>query len=386
MQDVFITKIQIGKVRHLTDVEIVLSDTERKHLILTGKNGSGKTSLLEAMRDNVVTEQRDRTETERFVEDFVNGYMENENSDKRADRSGVHISYYSNAEIDDAIFAFMPAERGKLNAPDSIEPVQLKGKTLIVRNMNKDFIKYMLNLDYMLYSAKIDKSKVLEDNIEQWFTNFLMALREIYDCQELELKRDAKNLVFKIEMPNREPFGLHEMADGYAAFLDIYMELLMRFENDDAEVEYDKSAIVLVDEIETHLHVELQKRILPFLTRVFPNVQFIVATHSPFVINSLDNAIIYDLESNERLENPHFYSYDTIVESFLETDMYSNQLKRLFERYKELCFKERTPEEHEEFLTAKAELEIKSIPSTKLYKAFINIEQKRKAVKNGSSE
>ena len=92
MQDVFITKIQIGKVRHLTDVEIVLSETERKHLILTGKNGSGKTSLLEAMRSNVLSEQQDRTETERVVE----GYMENENSDKRTDRPGVHISYYSN--------------------------------------------------------------------------------------------------------------------------------------------------------------------------------------------------------------------------------------------------------------------------------------------------
>ena len=387
MQDVFITKIHIGKVRHLTDVEIALSDTERKHLILTGKNGSGKTSLLEAMRDNVVSEQRDRTETELFVEEFVEGYMGNENYNKRFDQTGVQISYYHKVNnINDAIFAYMPAVRGKLNIPDSIEPVRLEGKTLITRNMNKDFLKYMVNLDYMLYSAKTDKSNVLEDNLEQWFNNFLIALREIYDCQKLELKRDAKKLVFKIEMPGREPFGLHEMADGYAAFLDIYMELLMRFENSENEVEYDTPAIVLVDEIETHLHVELQKRILPFLTKMFPNVQFITATHSPFVINSLDKAIIYDLESNERLENAHFYSYDTIVESFLETDMYSNQLKRLFARYKELCFKERTPDENEEFLATKAELEIKSIPSTKLYKAFISLEQQRKAVKNGSSE
>jgi len=243
-----------------------------------------------------------------------------------------------------------------------------------------------LNLDYQLYGAKNEKNIRLEERLNLWFDNFLMALREIFDCQELELKRDAKNLVFKIEMPGREPFGLHEMADGYTAFLDIYMELLMRFEGADAEVKYDMPAIVMVDEIETHLHVELQKRILPFLTRVFPNVQFIATTHSPFVINSLDNAIIFDLESKERLENPHFYSYDTIVESFLETDMYSNQLKRYFERYKELCFKERTPEENDEFLSAKAELEIKSIPSTKLYQAFIDLEKKRKAVKNGSSE
>lgn len=45
----FITKINIKKVRHLIDVEIKLSDNEKKHLILTGKNGSGKTSVLEAL-------------------------------------------------------------------------------------------------------------------------------------------------------------------------------------------------------------------------------------------------------------------------------------------------------------------------------------------------
>ena len=173
-------------------------------------------------------------------------------------------------------------------------------------------------MDYQLYAAQSEKNNILVQNIEKWFNNFLTGLREIYACQELKLQRDAKNLVFKIEMPGREPFGLHEMADGYAAFLDIYMELLMRFESADAIVEYNKPAIVIVDEIETHLHVELQKRVLPFLTKMFPNIQFIVSTHSAFVITSLDNAVIYDLEKNEQLENPSFYSYETIVESFLK--------------------------------------------------------------------
>ena len=108
----------------------------------------------------------------------------------------------------------------------------------------------------------------------------------------MKLQRDTKNLAFKIEMPGREPFSLHEMADGYKAFLEIYMEMIMRFENAEAVVEYSQPAIVFIDEIETHLHVELQKRALPFLTRLFPNVQFIVTTHSPFVITSLSKVIV----------------------------------------------------------------------------------------------
>ena len=58
MQDVFITKIHIDKVQHLQGVDIRLSDSERRSLILTGKNGSGKTSLLEAMRDSVIYAQQ----------------------------------------------------------------------------------------------------------------------------------------------------------------------------------------------------------------------------------------------------------------------------------------------------------------------------------------
>jgi len=118
---------------------------------------------------------------------------------------------------------------------------------------------------------------------------------------------------------------------------------------------------------------------------MFPNIQFIVATHSPFVMTSLENAVVYDLEKNERLENPSFYSCETMVESFLDTSTYSNELKRYFERYKELCFKQRTTEENEEFLRAKAEFEIRSIPSTELYIAFQELEKRRKAAVNGSS-
>lgn len=60
--------------------------------------------------------------------------------------------------------------------------------------------------------------------------------------------------------------------------------------------------IVLVDEIETHLHLELQKKILDLLTTVFPNIQFVVSTHSPFILNSLENTVVYDLEEIAKLE------------------------------------------------------------------------------------
>jgi len=380
MREIFITNIYVGKVRHFRDVEIALSETERRHLILTGKNGSGKTSLLEAMRDSIFLRQKQNLQTLSSDERSV-GYLHDGQQFTVTGYTGVNVHYSQEESVfAGSIFAYIPAERTKLALPSSLEPMVIEAKTAISRNASKDFLKYILSLDYQLYGAKSDGNKRLEANLEHWFDQFLAALRKIYDCETLRLQRDAKNLVFNIEMPDREPFGLHQMADGYAAFLDIYMELLMRFEEAEAVVDYAKPAIVLIDEIETHMHVELQKRVLPFLTQMFPNVQFIVSTHSPFVITSLDNAVIFDLEKKERLENPSFYSYKTVVESFLDTDMYSERLKNYFDRYKALCFKDRTPEENEEFLQKKLKLEMMALPSTELYIAFQNLENKRRAM------
>lgn len=47
MEPAFLTAIHIEKVRHLKDIDIPLSPSERKNLIFTGKNGSGKTSILD---------------------------------------------------------------------------------------------------------------------------------------------------------------------------------------------------------------------------------------------------------------------------------------------------------------------------------------------------
>ena len=49
MKQIYITNIKIDSVRHLKDINIPLFGEKRKNLIITGKNGSGKTSVLEAL-------------------------------------------------------------------------------------------------------------------------------------------------------------------------------------------------------------------------------------------------------------------------------------------------------------------------------------------------
>ena len=57
--------------------------------------------------------------------------------------------------------------------------------------------------------------------------------------------------------------------------------------------------IVLIDEIDLHLHPQWQRKLLPALTHTFPNIQFIVTTHSPQVLSHLPKESVFLLEDNK---------------------------------------------------------------------------------------
>ena len=103
---------------------------------------------------------------------------------------------------------------------------------------------------------------------------------------------------------------------------------------------YEREGIVLVDEIETHLHLEFQKAIMPLLTKIFPNIQFIVTTHSPFVLSSLSNAVAFDLEHQEIIEDLTEYSYESLAEGYFGVKTDSSYIEMQLNRLKELLEKE----------------------------------------------
>ena len=91
---------------------------------------------------------------------------------------------------------------------------------------------------------------------------------------------------------------------------------------------FDIPGIVMIDEIETHLHLKMQREILPLLTTLFPNIQLIVTTHSPFVLSSLENAVAYDLEHREEISDLTSYSYDALAEGYFGVEAGSSKLYR----------------------------------------------------------
>lgn len=96
---------------------------------------------------------------------------------------------------------------------------------------------------------------------------------------------------------------LFALSSGESAVLSIFAEILRQGDNNhpNSKME-DITGIVLIDEVDKHLHISLQKEILPKMFKLFPNVQFIVSSHSPFLNMGLadelpDNNQIIDLDN-----------------------------------------------------------------------------------------
>ncbi len=85
--------------------------------------------------------------------------------------------------------------------------------------------------------------------------------------------------------------SITELSDGYRAILALVADLAWRCgllnSHLGARAAVDATGIVLIDELDMHLHPSWQARVLPDLSRTFPNIQFVVTTHSPFLVGSV---------------------------------------------------------------------------------------------------
>ena len=376
----YIQSITIKQVRHLRDLTIEISPENEpgmKHLILTGRNGSGKTSLLNALRDYLsgipsnqlqnleqwrahldssvrriaeidsqlatvdestrVKLANEKVQHNSTVTQFAQLLVNYEALDIRIPYLSQTISGYNDGSL---ILVFFAAKRANTaSVTNTIQSVSFQDKYNLTDSAATLFVQYLVSLKARRSFAKDANDLAEAQKIDSWFEKLLAALRDLFDDQRLELVFDTEKFNFKIQLcDGHEPFDFNSMSDGYSSVLNIVSELIMRMEKKSSKI-YDLSGIVLIDEIETHLHIDLQKKILPFLTSFFPKVQFIVTSHSPFVLNSISDAVIYDLEKRIRAEDLSGYSADGIVKGYFLADEYSHELKGRIERYKELAEK-----------------------------------------------
>ena len=391
----YIKNIHINKVRHLRDINIPLEKEDYPHLMITGKNGSVKTSLLNSIADhlekivniNIYTNYKESKENlelleKEFSEDIVkhfdqvinadlyenkDDFKKNLNSLEKEDfklsplqiiqyNRRQHINLFDEVYVDfeDAytlikkykegnfIVAFYEAHRTikKLQEPKTPTKPELQDKWGIRQTSTQEFLNFLADLKIQEALARNENLEKDANQIREWFVNFEELLGEIFQDKDLQLHFNYKDYSFKILTKGKE-FKFTELSDGFAAVLDIIVDLILKMQHKNQLTRaYECEGIVLVDEIETHLHLELQKVIMPLLTEIFPNIQFIVTTHSPFVLSSLSNAVAFDLEHQEIIEDLTEYSYESLAEGYFGVKTASSYMGMQLGRLEELLKKE----------------------------------------------
>jgi len=153
--------------------------------------------------------------------------------------------------------------------------------------------EWLLQADYSSKYSKGKKQKDLQKQIDDIKEIFKRALPDVEDVDIFLEEREDSRPKLRFLMPyGWIPFV--DMGLGYKTMMTWILDLVIRLykrypESNDP---LSEPAIVLVDEIDLHLHPKWQRTIMDFLTERFPNTQFIVTAHSPLVVQAAQNANI----------------------------------------------------------------------------------------------
>ena len=126
----------------------------------------------------------------------------------------------------------------------------------------------------------------------------------------------------KIWIPN-----LFQLSSGETLLLSLFLSIIKDYDLSEAEFSSlnDIEGIVLIDEIDMHLHVNLQKKILPSLIKMFPKIQFVITTHSPMFLLGMETVFgsdgyrIIDLPSGNLIKAEDFSEFGYLFETMKET-------------------------------------------------------------------
>ncbi|MTJ12044.1 AAA family ATPase [Anabaena sp. UHCC 0187] len=163
----------------------------------------------------------------------------------------------------------------------------------IVRKALEEFLEGFPNTEFSdLHIVRVSSNK--ESGIRQLIKPSLV------------IKKNGKN------------FKLDQLSDGEKTLLMLVVDIARRLAilnpniTNPSELLEKGTGIILIDEIDLHLHPQWQRIVIPSFRKTFPNCQFIVTTHSPQVLSGVNRENVFILEDSEIVElTPHTFGRDS---------------------------------------------------------------------------
>ena len=332
----YVRRIRIENYRNVHDFDVDLSPGPGqvfRHLILTGPNGSGKTSALE------------------LIEGSIPRYG------RRPDDNGLCTITFNvvpdGRRPDGSLITYFRAQR--LLVPSTVTgPIAIDWQRLMQESSAANLAaQLILNRKYEQLLARDQRDTTTDATIDTWLADLQRNLAHLLEDPRLQFQFD-RTFALRLRYGDEREVTLDQLAQGHSAALYIFFELLIQAyaRRETFKIPLERlQGIVLIDEIETHLHLRLQELILPFLTTAFPTFQFIVATHSPAVIASVPDAVVYDLGRREAVDSEDLQGvrYGTLMTHHfgIAADMDHDSTEKL-ERLRTLSTRPRSPAEETE--------------------------------------
>jgi predicted ATP-dependent endonuclease of OLD family len=289
-------------IKHLVVPNI---PTNAQWIFLTGENGFGKTSILRAIAKGLVGD-------EDFVESlslksriYVNGYSWNE-----AFSTAARTRKLTNPDFQIATYG---VSRFRYNG--NLDQIDKKTYSLFNDEAQLINIERIL-ID--LYHGQANESKPIStfNEFKNIFLKIIPQLSDIkveYFGNELVTNRYQLRYYEKgAHHQSYEPVKLKDLAAGYRSILTMIGDMIIRLSANPKNPLDDLQGIVLIDEIDAHLHPKYQYELPNLLSNAFPKVQFIVSTHSPIPLLGVrpDTAVVLTVHRSnaegitvERLDN-----------------------------------------------------------------------------------
>ncbi|RUT06203.1 hypothetical protein DSM106972_034090 [Dulcicalothrix desertica PCC 7102] len=275
--------------------------------ILTGANGSGKTTILNILGYHynwhvnfVSTPQRDKvTGIIRYLSDA----FAHKNQQSLTTHSIGQIAYTNGSVAQLQV----PAETNQqysinitnqqtisgLHIPSHRPTYSYQPVTSIptqVRNKQQSQITKESLMSLAIFGTGNDYVKS-DENARLAFKGFQEVLKKVLP-PKLGFKRISIEVPEVLLETDSGNFSLDAVSGGVASILDMAWRIFMYSPE-------GNKFVCTIDEPENHLHPELQQSLLPNLINAFANVQFIIATHNPFMISAVYDSNVYILDYNQ---------------------------------------------------------------------------------------